>query len=127
MTNQTYQAIETAVTNRIPLWYDNSEIIKELNTAIKNGWINRPSHTQVEWTEKGVNEAKELENRAIIDLNGKRIEITDLDKAIEEADTFQHFAHVNPEFKELDAKRQAYWNDLHSKLISRKEAANESI
>jgi hypothetical protein len=38
------------------LWYDDKDINKVISYGVKMGWLNRPSHTQVEWTEKGINE-----------------------------------------------------------------------
>ena len=46
------------------LWYDDPEIFKPINFGHKKGWLNRRSHTQVQWTNEGVEiltSEKELE------------------------------------------------------------------
>jgi hypothetical protein len=53
----------------------------------------------------------------IIDLNGKVIEIENLDLAIMQADDYRHWQHTDPAFKELDKKQQTYWNDIYEKLL----------
>lgn len=60
MTQSIYNSISEATTNTFTgnRWYDNSEINKDLTEAVKNGWCLRISHTQCEWTEKGVEEAR---------------------------------------------------------------------
>lgn len=35
-------------------WYDDNHINVVLQYAVNTGWVRRPSHTQVEWTEEGV-------------------------------------------------------------------------
>ena len=59
----------------------------------------------------------------ITDLNGLRKEVTDLDKAIEQAEYFKDCHHVPP--VESDKERQAYWADMHEKLIALKEQLNK--
>ena len=103
------------------------EIIIEavLNTQskilINNGCIKN------ERTDKTSKEAKEpvIIELVIIDLNGKRIEITDIDKAIAQADNFRHMTHTDPQYKELDKELNTYWEDIYTKLIARKEENNE--
>lgn len=53
----------------------------------------------------------------IIDLDGKVIEIENLDLAIMQADDYRHWRHTDPSFAELDKKMQAYWNDVYQKLL----------
>jgi len=55
----------------------------------------------------------------IRDLNGNKIEITDLDKAAEIAEYFKDLHHIPP--VEADKERQAYWRDMHEKLTALKE------
>ena len=57
----------------------------------------------------------------ITDLEGRQITVTDLDKAIQQAETFRHFRHENPEYRTLDEILQQYWNDLYIKLLCLKE------
>lgn len=55
----------------------------------------------------------------VIDLYGKEIDVTDLEKAIEQTDWFKDAHHEPP--IESDKERQAYWRDMHEKLIKLKE------
>ncbi len=59
----------------------------------------------------------------ITDLQGLQIEVTDLDKAIEQAEYFKDLHHVPP--VESDKERQAYWRDIHQKLLQLKSKENE--
>lgn len=59
----------------------------------------------------------------ITDLNGLRKEVTDLDKAIEQAAYFKDAHHVPP--VESDKERQAYWRDIYEKLLQLKSKENE--
>jgi hypothetical protein len=52
------------------------------------------------------------------DLDGKRVEVTDLHKALEQASMFKQFRHDDTSFKELDDRLNAYWSDLHDKLVA---------
>lgn len=54
----------------------------------------------------------------ITDLNGLEITVTDLDKAIEQAELFKDMHHVPP--VPSDKERQAYWNDIYKKLLELK-------
>lgn len=55
----------------------------------------------------------------ITDLNGCEIEVTDLDKAIEQTEFFKDCSHVPP--VPSDKIRQQYWGDMYEKLIALKE------
>lgn len=59
----------------------------------------------------------------ITDLNGLRKEVTDLDKAIEQAEYFKDAHHVPS--VESDKERQAYWRDIYEKLLQLKSKENE--
>jgi len=59
----------------------------------------------------------------IRDINGKWIEITDLEKAIEQTGWYKEYQHIPP--VESDKERQKYWSDLHEKLVKLKEQQNE--
>jgi len=59
----------------------------------------------------------------ITDLNGQRKEVTDLDKAIEQAEYFKDAHHVPP--VESDKERQIYWRDIYQKLLQLKSKENE--
>lgn len=52
----------------------------------------------------------------IYDLNGKRIEVTDLSKAIEQAKAFTGFQHEDENYQQLDNTLFEYWNDMLKKL-----------
>lgn len=52
----------------------------------------------------------------VIDLYGKVIEVGDLEKAIEQSEWFKD-AHHEPPMKS-DRERQAYWSDMHEKLMN---------
>lgn len=56
----------------------------------------------------------------IIDLNGKVIEVENLDLAFQQADTYRHYRHIDPAFAELDKSLQAYWEDVYQKLLTLK-------
>jgi len=60
----------------------------------------------------------------IIDLNGFEIEIMDLEGAIKQSDLFTGFQHFPS--TQGDTQRQAYWQDLHSKLLKLKAEHNDS-
>ena len=53
----------------------------------------------------------------ITDINGKVIEISDLDLAIIQADDFRHYSTTQPGQVEFVLKQQAYWEDIYQKLI----------
>jgi hypothetical protein len=54
----------------------------------------------------------------IKDLNGLKIRITDLERAIEMAEFFKDCHHTPPH--PMDEQRQAYWKDFYEKLIKQK-------
>jgi hypothetical protein len=60
----------------------------------------------------------------ITDLNGEKIKVTDLEKALAEADEYRHYRHTNKKYKVFDESRQAYWQDLYEKL---KELKNKLL
>ena len=53
----------------------------------------------------------------IKDLHGKSIEVTNLDKAIQQAENFKEYAHEDQSFAEYDKKQKAYWTDIYDKLM----------
>lgn len=52
----------------------------------------------------------------IIDNEGKKIEVTDPDKAIEQAKNYSAFMHEDEFFKESDNRLKAYWTNILEKL-----------
>ncbi|WET69051.1 3-isopropylmalate dehydratase [Sphingobacterium sp.] len=56
------------------------------------------------------------------DLNGLEITVTDLDKAIEQADNFKDLQHNPP--VPYDKEIQKYWTDIYNKLLDLKSKLN---
>jgi len=56
----------------------------------------------------------------ITDINGKVIEISDLDLAIIQADDVRHYSTTQPEQLAFVLRQQAYWQDIYQKLLSLK-------
>ena len=63
----------------------------------------------------------------ITDLNGAPIEVTDLDKALAQADSFRGYKNTDNTHKTLDKRLKAYWQDLYIKLKQLKEAQNSTL
>ncbi len=53
----------------------------------------------------------------ITDLNGYELEIDNLLLAIMQADDYRHYQRLDPKYRETDAKRRAYWQDIYQKLL----------
>jgi hypothetical protein len=53
----------------------------------------------------------------VTDLDGKTITVTNLKAAIKETGQYMGYSHINPEFRGFDRKQNAYWLDLHKKLL----------
>lgn len=58
----------------------------------------------------------------ITDLNGLDIKVTDLEKAIDQADYFKDAHHIPP--VDSDKQRQEYWTDIYNKLLMLKNTIN---
>ncbi|MBN9285545.1 MULTISPECIES: 3-isopropylmalate dehydratase [unclassified Flavobacterium] len=58
----------------------------------------------------------------ITDLNGLEIKVTDLEKAIDQADYFKDAHHIPP--VDSDKQRQEYWTDIYNKLLMLKNTIN---
>jgi len=56
----------------------------------------------------------------IVDLNGKVIEVENLDLAFQQADAYRHYRHTYKAFAQLDKELQAYWQDVYQKLFKLK-------
>jgi hypothetical protein len=54
----------------------------------------------------------------IKDKNGENFEVANLTQAIEQADYFRNFTHMDKLFEKFDKERQAYWQDLYEKLLA---------
>ena len=85
MTQQVYDHICRATKTSFPvdLWYDDAEVVASIGIAVQNGWVLRTSITQVEWTEKGVEAAKEMKHLA--DANAIQASVKALDQIEEMA------------------------------------------
>lgn len=56
----------------------------------------------------------------IRDINGKTITVTDLKKAMEQANLYRKYKHQTPGFEKLDKVLTKYWNDIYQKLLALK-------
>ncbi|UZT98936.1 hypothetical protein ODZ84_05025 [Chryseobacterium fluminis] len=61
----------------------------------------------------------------IKDLHGNNIEVTDLEKAIQQAENLKDHEHEDKSFAEFDARQKAYWTDVYNKLLLLKQNQNE--
>ena len=61
-----------------------------------------------------------MKNMKITDLDGRPIEITDLDLALLQADDYRHYRHNDPAMAAADQRLQAYWEDIYQKLVALK-------
>lgn len=52
----------------------------------------------------------------IIDNTGRKIEVTDLDAALKQAETFADYFHEDKAFADLDQLQKSYWLDIIEKL-----------
>ena len=59
----------------------------------------------------------------IIDLNGKTIEVSNLELAIMQADDYRHYRFTDPAV--LHHPLYEYWEDVYQKLIALRECAND--
>lgn len=59
----------------------------------------------------------------ITGTNGEEIEVTDLNKAIAQADSFRGFRHQDPAHENRDKYLQAYWQDVYEKLLLQQRGA----
>ncbi len=64
-------------------------------------------------------------NLCIIDLNGHKITVTDLDKAIEQANQMKTYWRIDTNFSQLDNRLSVYWMDMHDKLTTLKAKLNQ--
>jgi hypothetical protein len=54
----------------------------------------------------------------ITDLNGCKIEVTNIDKAIKQAAEYKGYKHSNKSFSDFDKRKNAYWSDIYEKLTA---------
>jgi len=60
----------------------------------------------------------------ITDLNGDAIKITDLPRAIQQAEEFIGYRHTDKSLQAMDARLCAYWTDIYNKLLQLKQGCN---
>lgn len=72
--------------------------------------------------ENTINECNDL---FIIDLNGHKITVADLDQAIEQANQMKSYWHIDTNFAQLDNRLSAYWTDMYDKLTALKTKLNQ--
>ncbi len=51
--------------------------------------------------------------------------MTDLEKAIQQAENLKNYEHKDKIFAGFDKKQKAYWTDVYSKLLLLKNHQNE--
>lgn len=57
----------------------------------------------------------------IIDINGKTIEVTDLEAALIQATLLTTYFHEDKVFSDFDETQKAYWQDIVNNLEAIKE------
>lgn len=57
----------------------------------------------------------------VTDLNGCKIEVTDLDEAIRKTAKYKEYRHEDKSFSDFDNRQNAYWADFYEKLTAIKE------
>jgi len=53
----------------------------------------------------------------IIDIEGNEIEVTDLDKAIRQADEYRHFRHDDRKSNTMDDYLTNHWQYIYEQLL----------
>jgi len=53
----------------------------------------------------------------IVDLNGKKVKVTNLQLAILQADDYRHYSLAGSAHQEYNRRQQAYWEDFYVKLL----------
>lgn len=52
----------------------------------------------------------------IIDIYGETLEVTDLAKALAQADEFRGYRYTNNSCGDFEEERRIYWEDIYTKL-----------
>ena len=52
----------------------------------------------------------------IKDINGNIVQVTDLDRALQQADDFRKYKHTDNKHISFDREQKAYWEDMYKKL-----------
>lgn len=57
----------------------------------------------------------------ITNINGSLIEVTDLDKAIKQADNFRKMRHEDKRYASLNVQLNRYWQHIYDELLKLKQ------
>ena len=68
---------------------------------------------------------KTLNELFVTDLNGSKITVEDLDKAIEQAQLMKGYRHKDRNYARMDNRLSAYWTDMYDKLTALKAKSNQ--
>ena len=63
----------------------------------------------------------------ITDLNGYKIEITNLKEAVKIAKRNTGYSHEDKSFSEFDKRQKAYWTDIYTKLKAVQERTDNKL
>lgn len=66
-------------------------------------------------------------NLTITDMNGRPMEVVDLDDAIIQAAYFKDYKHDDPAHAGLDERLKSYWTDIYNKLTAIRERLNNTV
>jgi len=69
------------------LWFQDPEINRVIDKGVELGWLKRPSHTQVEWTEEGVRAVSQAAEEVHADTE-QEAEVPGAAEAVSDADRF---------------------------------------
>jgi len=61
----------------------------------------------------------------IVDKNGAKIEVTDLEGAIQQVSAFKDMFHEDPAFEKLDATLKDYYDDIFQKLVALRKTSSK--
>ncbi|MBS1528407.1 MAG: hypothetical protein JST19_22360 [Bacteroidetes bacterium] len=61
----------------------------------------------------------------ITDMNGQKIMVTDLGKAIAQAEAFTTYRHEDSSYCQLDARQQEYWKHILEQLTALKNKQSD--
>jgi hypothetical protein len=69
---------------------------------------------------------KKTHKMKVTDLNGCPIEVTDLKEAISITAQYKTYRHIDSSFAEFDKRQNAYWADMHEKLMAIKKRLDDN-
>jgi len=53
----------------------------------------------------------------ILDLNGCQIVVTDVEEALAVTAEYMEYRHIDSSYADFDKRQNAYWKDMHDKLM----------